>query len=420
MLVLFFILLFVVLSLYDIQKSVVLLFVMNVFFGSFSFWGFSLMAFLLIVQMLFFFIKYPNSIKCISAMPFKTAVISFTISLLCTNLLSQMRTIPNMLFLFCFYFVLLFILIFFFKKEPASFVRSLEYVSVIYAIVIVCYTFFELFTGLNPFIEMMIPREDHVAQTFISEVRFGLKRCQSFFSMHTTLGGVAYNVAAVLIVFYKTSSKNKIMLCLIVLLGIVVFVTGARSCILSFCILCLMLIPSLDRKTMLLVFLVGIVFASEYFLEIVNAFINTDKIDGSNSDMRMTQLFISLSYFGQSPIWGNGSGFLFTKIVSEGLDLELAGAESMWFNVLADYGILGVIAEIVIFVSCIVYSVRKRNKSVVFYVIGYFVMHTMSSVPGVQYELILVYTFVLNAVMDYYKKISKVLSVRCKILKECQ
>lgn len=353
-------------------------------------------------------------------MPFKTAVISFTISLLCTNLLSQMRTIPTMLFLFCFYFVLLFILFFLYKKDPTSFIRSFEYVSVVYAIVVVCYTFFELFTGLNPFIEMMIPREDHVAQTFISEVRFGLKRCQSFFSMHTTLGGVAYNVAAVLIVFYKTSSKNKITLCLIVLLGIVVFVTGARSCILSFCILCLMLIPSLDRKTMLLVFFVGIVFASEYFLEIVNAFINTDKIEGSNLDMRMTQLFISLSYFGQSPIFGNGSGFLFTKIVSEGVDLELAGAESMWFNVLADYGILGVIAEIVIFVSCIVYSVRKRNKSVVFYVIGYFVMHTMSTVPGVRYELILVYTFVLNAVMDYYKKISKVLNVRYKLLKECQ
>ena len=115
--------------------------------------------------------------------------------------------------------------------------------SCIFGCIIVGYALFETVTASNPFIEYMNSSHAYLNDFLITEVRFGIKRSQSIFSMHTTNGAISL-VLFCLLLYLKRQTNffngNKLINVLIVLLLITVFLTGARSAMIGCVICCLM------------------------------------------------------------------------------------------------------------------------------------------------------------------------------------
>lgn len=75
----------------------------------------------------------------------------------------------------------------------------------------------------------------------------------------------------------------------------------------------------------------------------------------------------------------------------------------MWFGVIADQGILGLVSYLFLFISPILYSWRKDNKLIILFVIGILSMHTLSTIPGVNPSMVLVFTLIFNYMQDTAK-----------------
>lgn len=192
-----------------------------------------------------------------------------------------------------------------------------------------------------------------------------------------------------------------------------VFLTGARSCIIGLLMCTGMSFSKLKvSHILLLCFIIPFVFifAGDYLSQIFDSIFNTEKVNGSSSDMRLIQFMISWDYMMRSPIIGNGLGFLYNDVVLNHLEKELFGAESMWFGVIADQGILGLVSYLLLFISPILYSWRKDNKFIILFVIGILVMHSLSTIPGVNPAMVLVFTLIFNYMQDTAKsrKIRKI------------
>ena len=129
------------------------------------------------------------------------------------------------------------------------------------------------------------------------------------------------------------------------LLTVCVFLTGSRSSILA-TVVALLPIFFAKKKYLLLVpviFCVVYFAMPEYFSEILSSMTNTDSVDGSNSEMRNTQLEVSFYYLmrANNIFFGNGFSFADSNVV--GIDSAIAGAESIWFRIIMDQGIMGII-----------------------------------------------------------------------------
>ena len=95
-------------------------------------------------------------------------------------------------------------------------------------------------------------------------------------------------------------------------------------------------------------------FYSEYvrskIYSVVNIFIPHvgESMSGSTIDMRVGQFNVALSYFADSPYWGNGLGFT-REIVSSGAEPELYDSESALFPIMIDQGLIGVLGYFLFF-----------------------------------------------------------------------
>ena len=150
-----------------------------------------------------------------------------------------------------------------------------------------------------------------------------------------------------------------------------------------------------------------IIAGGEYFEDIFSSIVSTDKVEGSNSDMRLMQFFISLEYFKLSPFWGNGIGFLYNNVILSGLENQLYGAESLWFNVMVDQGLIGVFAYLVLFISSSFYCWHRNNYGAILFVLAIFCMNSLSTIPGVNVAMLPAFTLLINYLYDLGKKLPK-------------
>ena len=141
--------------------------------------------------------------------------------------------------------------------------------------------------------------------------------------------------------------------------------------------------------------------AGSFMLEIIDSFVNSDKVHGSNSDMRMEQLLVTLIYWARSPIWGNGNGFVWTFVKE--VDADIAGAESIWFQVLLDQGLVGAVAYLGVNINAAL-AVFKKVKLWIFVPLGFLAGKTLSSVLGIELSLLFVLTIILLKYHEFYEK----------------
>ena len=137
----------------------------------------------------------------------------------------------------------------------------------------------------------------------------------------------------------------------------------------------------------------------EYFSTVVDSIVNsntTKAAGGSSSELRLLQWEVCLPYFLQAPIWGNGRMYIWDVVAPE--NPLLLGAESIWFSLFVDYGIMGAITYVIMILGCII-LLRKYNYRLIFMPIGYFLILFLSPDTGIQYNLLL--TFVVLVVKIY-------------------
>lgn len=344
-----------------------------------------------------------------STFPLKFSLVFFTISLLLANFCAPVenRHTPTMFAWIVQGAVFPCMVWFFLRKNSEKFIRCFVSSAITFGLIVSVYALFETVTGSNPFLEYLSNTDYYKTVHLITEIRYGVKRAQSLFSMHTTLGGCMLYVYAVLIVSICTGYLKKTLpnIVVLVLCLVTIFLTGARSCILAGVVCSLMFIRKISpyRLLYLCIFLVPIfVFIGSYLLDLFGSFVNTEKVNGSNSSMRFDQLLIALAYFEKSPIVGNGIAFLY-DVVCSGFEAELYGAESLWFSVMVDFGVVGIVAYLLLFISSVMYSKKKGNKEVLFFIASVFIVFTLSSIPNVNPQMVVPFTLVFNCMLNKRK-----------------
>ncbi len=273
----------------------------------------------------------------------------------------------------------------------------------LFSFAIAFYSLFELATYSNPLIHLFEYAGLTNPIVEIREVRFGLKRLQSFLPMHTTLGYVSalffLSIGYLRVNFRHLLPKsNRSINALMVILFLDTFFSGARSCIAGFMIGLVMFVNKqylLYKKTIITIAVIGILAlgAASYVSTIFDSFKNTDNVEGSSTEMRSAQLIIVIYYWSQSPIFGNGPGYIYNTVKS--INEQIYGAESIWFPMLVDYGAFGVMA----FMLSVFYSLRlivkTKSFALIFIVLAYLATGTMTSLPSIPQSYYLIFILVL-------------------------
>lgn len=378
--------------------------------GSFVVGSISPYNFLSVIVAFIFFTRYNRFFVYYRTFPFKPTMFLFALSMICTNFFvsAKYRHTPTLVFNICQSVGYIYIIWYLLQNNAQKAIRALVKTALVFGCLVSLYALFETITRSNPLLKSLVLSGCYIESPLITEIRFGLKRAQAIFSMHTTLGGVMLFNYALLLVAYKTAyiKKTRLNIIVICLCAMCVFLTGARSCIIGLLMCTGMSFSKLKvSHILLLCFIIPFVFifAGDYLSQIFDSIFNTEKVNGSSSDMRLIQFMISWDYMMRSPIIGNGLGFLYNDVVLNHVEKELFGAESMWFGVIADQGILGLVSYLLLFISPILYSWRKDNKLIILFVIGILVMHSLSTIPGVNPSMVLVFTLIFNYMQDSAK-----------------
>lgn len=245
-------------------------------------------------------------------------------------------------------------------------------------------------------------------------VRFGLKRCNSIFSYFSTYG-VACFVAFV--VFYVRSFMLRVRgrwtPYLMFLCAFGAFATGSRAVFLGlFTALFLLLVNKRFFKTK-----VGFAFVClAFFLlpvlltigfQVVDSMVNSNTsrfATGSSSDLRTMQWEACLPYFLDSPWVGNGRMYIW-DVVKEA-HFELLGAESIWFSILVDYGLLGALAFVFLIFAC-AKQLLAYNFRLICLPVGYLFILSLSPDTGITYNTLLSFTILIMRMFQYYPTTSK-------------
>ncbi len=238
-------------------------------------------------------------------------------------------------------------------------------------------------------------------------IRFGLKRTNSIFSYFSTYGVFCCLSTFVMWLMMQNNETKKNYVWLLFLLTAAAVSTGSRAVFLAvFCIIIGLFTQKKVMQTRLFktafVFcLLLLPFVYEYFATIVDSIVNSDTskaAGGSSSELRFLQWEVCLPYFLQSPVWGNGRLYIWEEVAPHNPILQ--GAESIWFSLLVDYGIMGAVTYTIMIVCCII-LLRKYDTRLIFMPLGYFLILFLSPDVGIQYNLLLTYVVLAIKVKTY-------------------
>lgn len=250
------------------------------------------------------------------------------------------------------------------------------------------------------FISNIFTIDDFIADD--KRVRFGLKRCNSFFSYFTTYGvACCFSFVAFFKMKYSYLIKKKYLTMLILMMPFCAFSTGSRAIFLGLFVILLFMFTQkifLVSKTFQIVLIVFFILSPvilEISFQVIDSIINSDTSKysgGSSASLRIMQWECCLPSFLDSPIIGNGRMFIWEEIKPN--NSILLGAESIWFSILVDFGILGALAFLnLIFCCCILlYRIDKRLVCVP---LAYLLILSLSPDIGVQYNVLITYVVLL-------------------------
>ena len=226
-------------------------------------------------------------------------------------------------------------------------------------------------------------------------IRFGLKRCNSIFSYFTTYGvACLYSFTVFFYMKFRYRFKYKKLTLLVFTMPICAFSTGSRAIFLG-----------------LFTVILFLYFSQVYF----SMAHSEDYGDGSTAELRELQWEVCLPSFMESPIVGNGRMYIW-DVVSEETTI-LRGAESIWFSIFVDYGILGALVFVNLLLMCGI-CLWNVEKKLICLPISYLLVLSLSPDTGVQYNILITFT-IIHVKMDCLLK-TKMRNIRYGIIRRNQ
>ncbi len=285
------------------------------------------------------------------------------------------------------------------KNSPSTLIVFSK-AALVYAVFCGTYIVFEAISQTNPVVEYFNNSGAYIQTYLIDSIRYGVKRCQGVFSMHTTAGAVCLSLAyLVWHLYYRTklflNIHPIIILYAIVTCSAGVFLTGARSAIVGFAVCILLFLPVVKRN-FFSYFLVGIIvlFLMSPYLDLVfSSFYDTESVTGSNIDLRETQFRIAFLFWSHNWWIGNGLNYTFENALSRYPDLM--GAESVWLSLVIDRGLLGIISFSFFLITSFYYCYKEKSVFLVLFLFGFLMFFTLSSIPNYSFYIPLIYVIAM-------------------------
>lgn len=277
---------------------------------------------------------------------------------------------------------------------------------------IIClYCIFEFATQSNPLYEWYVNSSIFIGYNAdrTEDIRFGSIRCHSIMRDVGAMGTVCC-IAMCLIVSqlmncYKDKKKTIQLWTILSLSAFCTLLTGTRTVILALflCVTFFIFILNIKKKIqVMLVVAIAVIAFFDYFEQILLSFTDTQSVTGSSTNMRELQMAVVMNVVKQSPMYGLGMEGTETIINRY---VEAYGLESVWFQTLINYGMLGAMALALSFIQSLYYSIRKRNIISVIVIAIFLLVKTMSSIPGIGngYFLYIVVYLLMNNSNSYLK-----------------
>ena len=277
------------------------------------------------------------------------------------------------------------------------------------------YAFFEKLTALNPIrdYEVSLAGAAGVDWAYsVDDVRG--YRVQSVFE-HAIGAGVNFilYILFVLILLVKIGIKTKwrnILYIICILSAMAAIFSNSRTPILFFAISCFSFIKIKSLKTFRLLGFVVLLalfiapYLSEYF-DIFKTIITPNSEEsqyGSSPDLRFRQLEAAIALLYFSPLLGLGFNYYLT--MNNEFSSELLGRESMWFSILPELGIIGIIANLYLaYFSLIKIPIQYKSWPVFFICLAYWVVGSMTSLPGMKMHLYYIIIFLIIKNSPFYR-----------------
>lgn len=368
--------------------------------------GLTFYSIISLASFIVFLTKERNVFRNMLSFPLWLPFIATAFSFLCTNYIVGPPHTPRTISIFFPIMLNLYVSWVLIKRHPRQMTMHFIIISLIYGSFIAFYNMIELALQSNPLVELFVKSELYNTEGKILEAyRYGIKRVQSIFLMHTTNGCACTLLFVTLLYAYINTDMLKryknLTIVVLPLLFLSVLFTGARSCIIGMfvCSLCV-----LNKRYMTVRYTIPLLLlcfatwflANDYTSEVYNSIVNSDKAHlGSSESMRQGQLDLSLYFMFQSPWLGNGIGYTW-NYVHENYQNEILGAESLWFPIMIDRGLLGVMAMALYWLYLLAISF-KHNRKILFFVLGILLMNSMSSLPCFEPMNTYIYLIILLA-----------------------
>lgn len=272
--------------------------------------------------------------------------------------------------------------------------------------IIACiYGLFEKITLLNPLrdYEESLAGGNAVMWAYSEDDVRGY-RIQSVFE-HAIGAGVNYVLYVVFILTlylrYKLTkyiTNSYLLLC--AACGVCAIWTNSRTPVLFLALASMSFINYRDSRSykfLTIICISGIIMAPLFvdYFDLFETIIHQDSqktMYGSNADLRWDQLATSIALFNMSPICG--LGFNYDSVLKGSLVDSLLGRESIWFNILPELGIIGVLAYVIyIWYSLVIVPLRYKSMASFSLFLAYWVVASMTSVPGMKMHFFYIIVF---------------------------
>lgn len=268
---------------------------------------------------------------------------------------------------------------------------------------------FEAFFRINPVFGIM--QNIFITEDFSFDdprIRYGLKRCNSIFAYFSTYGIATFVAFIVLYVkVFMLKEKRPWLTSLMFLCAFASFSTGSRAIFLGLFLALFMLLiqkrflKTRTGKSMIFISFLLLPILLEVGYQVVDSMVNSDTskyASGSTTDLREMQWEICLPYFLDSPIVGNGRMYIWDTVKEA--NYGLLGAESIWFSILVDYGLLGGFAFLFMIFACCKH-LRAYNSRLICLPIGYLLILSLSPDTGITYNIIISFTILILRMFQF-------------------
>lgn len=277
------------------------------------------------------------------------------------------------------------------------------------------YGFIEFVLQSNPVIAFertMFPEEMKNMIYLSEQIRLGSVRCQSFAAISISFGALCSFWIAFVFILWKCHTeifRSKIILILLCLLSVFCSLsTGSKSpfiFLVSFIyVFVLMYKGMLWKKVFIMVasllfLLIGSEYISDFIMQIADS--KKSSTEGSDIPMRIKQFSAIVDALDGNFLFGLGA-----KGVMRAQQIKPAvlGAESIWFQLILEQGIIGIGAYLFCLKKIIKFAKNSiagaEYKYVKIFIISWLCINTVSSLPGI--DLVNLFCIVF-AIVRYYQ-----------------